>query len=131
MALEIKGEKGKYIILVLICICFIFSAAETRMFNIKARVGQKVILPCEGKKDYNCKNTVWLYNESNTALTLFEDGKIHDEAGDKSPRLSVRKNCSLVLKNVLEEDDGLYTCRHFESGHFRDSWVHLFVNNSE
>ncbi|KAJ4929435.1 hypothetical protein JOQ06_005043, partial [Pogonophryne albipinna] len=51
------------------------------------------------------------------AVTLFEYGQIHkDLAKAKSDRLRVEKNCSLVIKNVTEEDAGRYICRQFKSG---------------
>ncbi|XP_028460448.1 uncharacterized protein LOC114572866 [Perca flavescens] len=44
-------------------------------------------------------------------MTLFEHGKINKEAEAKPDRLSVKENCSLVIKKVTVEDVGRYTCK--------------------
>lgn len=61
-----------------------------------------------------CNSTTWLFTTSRkpSAVTLFENGKMHANAKNKSPRLSVTVNCSLVI-NVTAEDVGDYTCRMF------------------
>ncbi|MEQ2317133.1 hypothetical protein AMECASPLE_039662 [Ameca splendens] len=80
-----------------------------------------------------CEKTTWLFTgQRNTTETLFENGKIHQAARNKSDRLSVTANCSLVIKKVSVEDVGLYICRQFDaSGRDQgsDSNVHLSVVN--
>ncbi|CAI5684547.1 uncharacterized protein LOC120433127 [Oreochromis aureus] len=93
------------------------TAAAVEHSEFIIRDGGEVTLSCENLKDDQdkCKGTVWIFSNSNTAatLTLFEHGKIHQEAKNKSDRLSVTANCSLVIKKLTAEDAGWYTCRQF------------------
>lgn len=59
---------------------------------------------------------------------MFEDGKI-----PKSDPLSVSENCSLVVKDVSDEDVGHYVCRRFPSGQeaAEDAEVYLSVVHCE
>ncbi|KAL3979407.1 Ras GTPase-activating-like protein IQGAP2/3 [Sarotherodon galilaeus] len=97
----------------------------------------EVTLSCENVTDDQdkCDRTIWLFTKSNTAtITLFEYGKIHQEAKNKSDRLSVTANCSLVIKKLTAEDVGRYICRRFnKSGHQEgsDSVAELSVVNRE
>lgn len=73
-------------------------------------------MSCGNVKDdqEKCNSTTWLFTTSRkpSAVTLFENGKMHANAKNKSPRLSVTVNCSLAI-NVIAEDVGDYTCRMF------------------
>uniref|UniRef100_A0A8C2ZUM2 Ig-like domain-containing protein n=1 Tax=Cyclopterus lumpus TaxID=8103 RepID=A0A8C2ZUM2_CYCLU len=66
-----------------------------------------------------------------SVVFLFKNGQLDDEAKDKSDRLSVSENCSLVIKKVTDEDGGLYTCKQFRSGQIRDNMLYLSVATSE
>ncbi|KAL3979403.1 KRAB domain-containing zinc finger protein [Sarotherodon galilaeus] len=92
------------------------TAAAVERSEFIIRDGGEVTLSCENLKDDQdkCNGTHWLFSKSNTAtITLFEDGKIHREAKNKSDRLSVTANCSLAIKKLTAEDVGQYTCRQF------------------
>lgn len=94
-------------------------------------------MSCGNVKDdqEKCNSTTWLFTTSRkpSAVTLFENGKMHANAKNKSPRLSVTVNCSLVI-NVTAVDVGDYTCRMFnKSGKQEgpDFINRLFPVNSE
>ncbi|XP_061602992.1 mucin-5AC-like [Cololabis saira] len=104
---------------------------KTQISNIDVRVGDDVTLPCKDVKDFgdNCTSTTWLYAESNKLVALFEYERIIKDAGGKSGRLRVTKDCLLVLEKVTAEDEGLYICRQYSSEEqFTDSEVQLSVN---
>ncbi|XP_041831559.1 uncharacterized protein LOC121633515 isoform X3 [Melanotaenia boesemani] len=91
---------------------------ETGQFSkMTATVGDDVTLTCEGFREFNdqCFSTTWKYSDSVKTEPLYEQGKIHREAGSKSDRLNVTEKCFLVIKKVTVEDDGFYTCRQDES----------------
>lgn len=48
-------------------------------------------------------------------MELITLGQIGNQAGNKSHRLQVLKNCSLGIKNVAAEDVGVYSCRQYLS----------------
>ncbi|XP_069028429.1 uncharacterized protein [Embiotoca jacksoni] len=99
------------------------------LFTIK---GHDVTLPCENviPGQHNCDITNWLFVHSNrrSAVHLIKLGQIGLNVGSKSDRLSVTSNCSLVIKNVTDEDVGFYTCRQFKPGQ-REKYfnIHLSV----
>ena len=83
----------------------------------------------------NCDGTTWTFSYlSNRTVELVRLGQIGVDAKTKSDRLSVRENCSLVIKNVTEEDAGRYLCQQYKkAGRYQgqDSQVYLSVVTSE
>lgn len=76
------------------------------------------MFPCESEihDQKKCDGTLWLFSTSGSTVALFELGKFKEGANNRSDRLSVTEECSLVIKKVKDQDVGLYTCRQFESG---------------
>ncbi|XP_035535113.1 uncharacterized protein LOC118341048 [Morone saxatilis] len=96
------------------------------------RDGDEVTLTCENviQDQDECNRTTWLFTFFAVAqVELVRLGQIGEQAKDKSDRLSVSENCSLVIKNVTIEDVGLYICRQVESERHGDTYLHLFVIN--
>ncbi|XP_005452440.1 uncharacterized protein LOC102080318 isoform X3 [Oreochromis niloticus] len=92
------------------------TAAAVERSDFIIRDGGEATLSCENLKNDQdkCNGTTWIFSNSNTAsITLFEKGKIHREAKNKSDRLSVTAKCSLVIKKLTAEDVGRYNCRRF------------------
>ena len=134
---ELLITKDKEIIVTLTDVYFslIFSGAATgqRLLYLVVRTGDEVTLSCNSVIDdqNNCDRTEWIYDGSRRRpVELVRDGQIGEEAKDKSDRLSVTENCSLVIKKVREEDDGRYTCRRIRSGE-QYILVYLSVVTSE
>ncbi|XP_075940322.1 uncharacterized protein LOC142942043 isoform X4 [Anarhichas minor] len=109
-----------------------FTAAATGQLYlfITVRDGDEVTLPCNSVIDdhENCDSNEWLFTNSRRrpAVLLVRDGQI---VKDKSDRLSVSKKCSLVIKNVTDEDVARYECRQLRSGQLlgADAEVRLSV----
>ncbi|XP_068564401.1 uncharacterized protein [Cebidichthys violaceus] len=95
-----------------------FRAATVKPSFVIVRDGDEVTFPCENvRHDQNqCDGTMWFFTVLVNTVPLFEHGKIHEAAKAKSDRLSVSEKCSLVIKNVRDEDGGHYDCRQFRSG---------------
>ncbi|XP_056284867.1 uncharacterized protein LOC130202993 [Pseudoliparis swirei] len=106
-----------------------FRAETVKHSFFTVRAGADVSLPCGGVSpdQESCDFTTWLFTGSGNTKAVFEDGKIPKDAEDKSDRLSVSENCSLVIKNVSVEDVECYTCRRFTSGTQEDAEVYLSV----
>ncbi|XP_054482858.1 uncharacterized protein LOC129115294 [Anoplopoma fimbria] len=108
------------------------AATGQLVLSFTVRDGDEVTLPCTNvlEDHKNCDTTTWNFGHSRSrAVALVKDGKIGETAKAKSDRLSVLENCSLVIKNVTDEDVGRYICRQYRSGqHIRsDAVVHLSV----
>ncbi|XP_025754372.1 uncharacterized protein LOC102080548 isoform X2 [Oreochromis niloticus] len=94
-----------------------FTGAHSRdlLLSFTVRDGDKVTLPCENviNNHHNCDTTTWIFTDSRgtAAVELVNHGQIKES--DKSDRLSVTAECSLVIKKVTAEDVGRYTCRQF------------------
>ncbi|XP_035851091.1 uncharacterized protein LOC116056199 [Sander lucioperca] len=113
------------------------AVAGQNPLSFTVRAGDEVTLPCENVINQDCSSTTWLSSRKGetTTVALIEHGQIKDGIPKaKSDRLSLREKCSLVIKNVTEEDVGRYTCRQFyRSGQQQgpDTVVHLSVVNME
>ncbi|XP_033935330.1 uncharacterized protein [Pseudochaenichthys georgianus] len=91
-----------------------FPAADGKYSILTVRAGDELTLPFENLKhdQGKCERTIWtFYDLGGSSMKLLEDGQIHKEAKAKSDRLRVTENCTLVIKNVTEEDAGVYLCR--------------------
>ncbi|XP_038587900.1 uncharacterized protein LOC119912684 [Micropterus salmoides] len=102
--------------------------------SFTVKVGDEVTLPCENviNNQDKCDSTSWVVSRYIETTELVTHGKIskNEISKVKSDRMSVTENCSLVIKNVTDEDVGRYTCRQFnKSGQQQgpDSQVHLSV----
>ncbi|XP_034534458.1 uncharacterized protein LOC117808893 [Notolabrus celidotus] len=81
--------------------------------------GDDVTLSCGNvtKDQLHCENTTWTYSGSGyRAVELVRLGQVGENTGAKSGRLRVTEDCSLVVKNVTEEDVGRYVCRQNTPG---------------
>ncbi|XP_016533350.1 uncharacterized protein LOC103146745 [Poecilia formosa] len=92
----------------------ITAAAGQQRTSFTVKTGDGVTLPCrnKGQEKPNCDRITWTFSQpGNRTVSWFEGGRFTEEANAKSGRLSVTADCSLVMKNVREEDFGEYYCR--------------------
>nr|XP_046228726.1 uncharacterized protein LOC124050332 isoform X6 [Scatophagus argus] len=106
---------------------YLAAAADVQQSNLAVRRGDEVTLTCKNVTlDQNqCDKTRWLFYNVSVFVELVAFGKIHEHESD---RLSVTKNCSLVIKKVSAEDAGRYTCVQYKQGQQgSDSHIDLSV----
>ncbi|XP_039637293.1 uncharacterized protein LOC120546434 [Perca fluviatilis] len=128
-------EEFKWIKMSLFLIPLLHFTAAKRQFLLSSTVrdGDEVTLSCENVRDdqNKCDGTTWTFSDLRSPLVeLVSLGQIVEEAKAKSDRLSVTENCSLVIKNVTEEDVGGYYCQQYnktEQHQGQDSQVYLSV----
>ncbi|GLD57007.1 uncharacterized protein AKAME5_000928900 [Lates japonicus] len=110
-----------------------FTAVTGQYSSLAVRVGEKVTLSNENlmEDQDECDGTYWTYTGSGNLVELVSRGKISEDAKDKSDRLSVTENCSLVIKKVTAEDVGLYRNRQYnsEQQQGRGALIHLTIIN--
>ncbi|XP_051741865.1 uncharacterized protein LOC127508174 isoform X2 [Ctenopharyngodon idella] len=76
--------------------------------------GENVRLPCNNALS-DCKSTFWIYysiSRHSGADELIGLG-IKNKDTERHERLSLGSDCSLNIKNVTEEDYGLYSCQQW------------------
>ncbi|XP_043086562.1 uncharacterized protein LOC122333121 isoform X1 [Puntigrus tetrazona] len=90
--------------------------------------GENVSLSCNNAL-HDCTSTVWIYNNRHSASVELIAGGIKKKDTERHERLSLGSDCSLNIKNITEEDSGLYTCRQYVNGqqHGADACVYLHV----
>ncbi|XP_077058615.1 uncharacterized protein LOC143711153 [Siphateles boraxobius] len=95
--------------------------------------GEKVRLSCNNALS-DCKSTIWIYssfshsysNHSET-IELITLG-IKKKDTERHERLSLESDCSLNIKNVTEEDYGLYICQQYVNGQKQGTDAHVFLH---
>ncbi|XP_023808686.1 uncharacterized protein LOC105357177 isoform X3 [Oryzias latipes] len=81
--------------------------------HLYKRLGEDVILSCETNfSTHLCSKINWLHRRNpNSATKLVYGGNLERGSAGAS-RLSVSRNCSLLIRNITDEDAGIYTCHH-------------------
>ncbi len=99
-----------------------------------AREGSEVTLPCENviNDQQQCDSASWYSSRYTGAQTVYliSSEQSDKNSKDKSSRLRVTENCSLVIKNVTAQDVGLYFCGWTQSGQSGNSIVYLNIISS-
>lgn len=92
-------------------------------------------MSCENVRNdpTNCDRTTWSFSQMTrtSAIDLVSSGRMSQRRNNKSDRLSLTENCSLVIKNVTKEDVGRYFCIQEESGGRERAVVDVSVVTSE
>ncbi|KAG1928888.1 hypothetical protein F2P79_023343 [Pimephales promelas] len=89
--------------------------------------GVDVRLSCN-KTLSDCKSTSWFYSRfrRSAAVELISLGIKKDT--ERHERLSLESDCSLNIKNVTEEDYGLYNCRQYVNGQKQGTDAHVYLH---
>uniref|UniRef100_A0A3B3IM06 Ig-like domain-containing protein n=1 Tax=Oryzias latipes TaxID=8090 RepID=A0A3B3IM06_ORYLA len=85
-----------------------FSVKEERLYK---RVGEDVTLPCDVDRSYN-NDVKWLI--SRPGKPGFERMSCKEnvvQSSARASRLSVSSDCSLLIRNITDEDALQYVCR--------------------
>ncbi|XP_051741901.1 uncharacterized protein LOC127508192 isoform X8 [Ctenopharyngodon idella] len=80
--------------------------------NVFISSGKNVRLPCNNALS-DCTSTTWIYNSirHSVAVELIAGGI--KRKTERHERLSLGSDCSLNIKDVTEEDSGLYICQQW------------------
>ncbi|XDV11604.1 hypothetical protein PO909_000496 [Leuciscus waleckii] len=91
--------------------------------------GGNVRLSCNNTLS-DCKSkTTWIYSSfrHSGTVALIELG-IKNKETERHERLSLESDCSLNIKNVTEEDYGLYTCQQYVNGQKQGSDARVYLH---
>ncbi|XP_028253763.1 uncharacterized protein LOC114429115 [Parambassis ranga] len=109
----------------LLVLHFTVTAGQT---SVLKRGGEDVTLSCEKVIDdqNNCDGTTWVYSRPRVheATEVIRLGQINENISNKD-RLSVTENCSLIIKEVREEDAGRYVCQQYKTEKQPHTLVHV------
>ncbi|XDV11606.1 hypothetical protein PO909_000498 [Leuciscus waleckii] len=91
--------------------------------------GENVRLSCNNALS-DCKSkTTWIYYNrfSHSAVALIDQG-IKNKDTERHERLSLESDCSLNIKNITEEDYGLYICQQYVNGQKQGPDADVFLH---
>lgn len=97
---------------------------------VNASLGGEATLTCAGSRPHSdqCGSVAWFSGSPWVRPgILFSEGRLHEDAGDRSARLSLTGNCSLVIQQVRLEDNGPYACSQGAATQRTTSELHLHV----
>ncbi len=90
--------------------------------------GENVHLSCNNAL-HDCKSTTWNYNRfSHSAAVELINLGIKKKDTERHERLSLGSDCSLNIKNITEEDYGLYNCRQYVNGQKQGTDARVFLH---
>ncbi|RVE55921.1 hypothetical protein OJAV_G00230860 [Oryzias javanicus] len=112
--------------LIIIFMCQ-FEGISGKTEHLYNRVGVDVLLPFNSDTSSNqCSDVKWLYNHRRYSITeTLNTGKNIKRSLSRASRLSVSSNCSLLIRNINDEDAGRYTQRV----RGKDALKHLHILN--
>ncbi|RVE55922.1 hypothetical protein OJAV_G00230870 [Oryzias javanicus] len=90
---------------------YILSGISRQTEHLYQRVGEDVLLPSYvDASSNNCSNVTWMYNRGSfSEKEILSTGQNIDQSSFGASRLSVSSNCSLLIRNVTDEDAGSFT----------------------
>ncbi|XP_027896110.1 uncharacterized protein LOC114158624 isoform X1 [Xiphophorus couchianus] len=102
-----------------------FKAENRERDQIYHRAGDEAVLPCNRSSSFNsCSSVDWLYERNEDMNKEQEVQRGIVQSSSRSARLSLDRNCSLIINNINAEDAGLYTCQP-EDGSSYETEVYL------
>ncbi|XP_048009653.1 uncharacterized protein LOC125243854 isoform X2 [Megalobrama amblycephala] len=119
----------------LIILCSFFKGTSgVDETHVLCSSGENVRLPCNNALS-GCTSTTWTYNKYEESQTdeLITLGQKKNNI-ERHERLSLGSDCSLNIKNITQEDYGLYTCQQFVNGQKQGTdarvYLHVLVSSS-
>ncbi len=82
------------------------------MTHVFISSGENVHLSCNNALRY-CNSTTWIYNSNHSVTVELINLGIKKKDTERHERLSLGSDCSLNIKNITEEDYGLYICQQY------------------
>jgi len=91
--------------------------------------GENVRLHCNNALS-DCKSTTWIYYSfrNSTGDELIGLG-IKKKDTERRERLSLGSDCSLNIKNVTKEDNGLYTCQQYVNDKQQGTNAYVYLHD--
>ncbi|XP_024147200.1 uncharacterized protein LOC112158193 [Oryzias melastigma] len=86
-----------------------FEGTSGKTINLYARAGDQVLLPRNASSSsHSCSKVDWLHRKEKIASEKVVMGGIVVQSSAGASRLSVSSDCSLLIRNIMDEDAGLY-----------------------
>ncbi|PWA14345.1 hypothetical protein CCH79_00018483 [Gambusia affinis] len=103
----------------------VFSLTVKQPVHLYHRAGDEAVLFCnKPSSSDSCSSVNWIFGRNGDMNIQREVKKGMVQSSPRSARLSLDRNCSLIINNIMAEDAGCYKCLLWNRGH-NDAHVHL------
>ncbi|XP_043963106.1 uncharacterized protein LOC122825666 isoform X2 [Gambusia affinis] len=90
------------------------------------RAGDEAVLPCNRPSSSDsCSSVDWIYQRNKNMNRKQEVHKGMVQSSPRSARMSLDRNCSLIINNIMAEDVGRYSC-----GYNTDVYLNMMIISS-
>ncbi|XP_029984781.1 uncharacterized protein LOC115415371 isoform X2 [Sphaeramia orbicularis] len=119
---------------ILLCMIFLqLTDVNGNNISVFVQNGNDVTLPCMNviSGQHRCEKTTWTFKASvrESAVELIKNGKVKESVLNRSDRMNITGDCSLLINKVTFSSAGQYYCKqsHESKEHNDDAEVHLSV----
>ncbi|XP_029984949.1 uncharacterized protein LOC115415498 [Sphaeramia orbicularis] len=126
MMVENKQIKMSFSLLLMLQI-----TVEAGTISSVVRRGDDAMLSCANLNVHDCGQIGFIYIMDTYRTELVQRGQIKNNGKVTTDRLRMTANCSLVIKEVIPEDAGLYYCQqnHHQQVEYTENWLSVVSIN--
>ncbi|XP_029984950.1 uncharacterized protein LOC115415499 [Sphaeramia orbicularis] len=97
------------------------------------RRGDDAMLSCTNLNVHDCGQIGFIFTVETDTTELVQRGQIQENRKVTTDRLRMTADCSLVIKEVIPEDAGLYDCQqnHHQQVEYTENWLSVVSINKE
>ncbi|XP_043963392.1 uncharacterized protein LOC122825878 isoform X2 [Gambusia affinis] len=94
-----------------------------RQVHLYHRAGDEAVLPCNRPSSSDsCSSVDWIYQRNKIMNRKQEVHRGMVQSSPRSARMSLDRNCSLIINNITAEDVGRYSC-----GYNTDVYLNMMI----
>ncbi|XP_054879932.1 uncharacterized protein LOC129354501 [Poeciliopsis prolifica] len=98
-----------------------------QQISLYHKPGDEAVLSCLSSD--SCSSVDWSYERNNDRKQEVHEGIV--QSSSRSARLSLDRNCSLIINNIAAEDAGRYRCQPEDGGNFEiETSLNLLIISS-
>ncbi|XP_043963358.1 uncharacterized protein LOC122825839 [Gambusia affinis] len=103
-----------------------FKGSSSGIIHLYHRAGDEAVLPCNRPSSSDsCSSVDWIYQRNKNMNRKQEVHGGMVQSSPRSARMSLDRNCSLIINNITAEDVGRYSC-----GYNTDVYLNMMIISS-